>query len=247
MGMRGCTLLIVVVFCSMAWGQGRGQAAQPKLGGKERHDRTRITWGARLPTPPEDGQPRLKDAQGNRPRPLLVCVRADYDTQDQQRFDLAVEAVDNFQLATRFFDCVEINESAAKKAPLLEGLNFKAPSLIIFNAELTKRKVARGRAGVMKGYSLMRQLGQPTYKTLIRKTLTEAKKLLGQFDQVDAARDALAIKMRRYETALSKGKNAKAATLKKSIDKDQEEIDELYAESQAAWTELWKLRFADPK
>ena len=247
MGKRRSGLVAVIAFCSLAWGQGRSQPGELMDGGKERHDRTRITWGAKLPTPPEDGQPRLKDAQGNRPRPLLICVRADYDTQDQQRFDLAVEAVDNFQLATRFFDCAEINESAAKKAPLLEGLNFKAPSLIIFNAELTKRAVARGRAGVMKGYSLMRQLGQPTYKTLIRKTLTEAKKLLGQFDQVDAARDALAIKTRRYETALSKGQNAKAETLKRSIDKDQAEIDKLYAESQAAWTELWKLQFADPK
>ncbi len=216
-------------------------------GGKERYDRTRITWGSQLPEPPEDGQPRLKDKQGNRARPLLVCVRADYDTQDQQRFDETVEDVDNFQLATRFFECVQISESLAKKAPLLAGLKFKAPTLIVFNAELTKQEVARGRGGVMKGYAAMRKLGQPTYKTKIRKTLTEAKKLLGQFDQVDAARDALQIKIRRYETALSRGQNAKAATLKKSIDKDQAEIDKLYEKSQAAWTELWKIQFADPK
>ena len=247
MGVIGRTLLLLAILGSLAWAQARGGAGQERLGGEERHSRTRITWGGKLPDPPADGQPRLKDAQGNRARPLLICVRADYDTKDQQRFDETVEDVDNFRLATRFFECVQISESLAKKAPLLEGLTFKAPTLIVFNAELTRHEVARGRGGVMKGYAAMRKLGQPTYKTLIRKTLTEAKKLLGQFDQVDAARDAPKIKLRRYETALSKGQNAKAATLKKSIDKDQAEIDELYEKSQAAWTELWKLQFADPK
>ena len=246
MGMRGRVLVALFLGAAVTWAQSRG-AGEERMGGEERYTRTRITWGSKLPKPPEDGQPRLKDEQGNRARPLLVCVRADYDTQDQQRFDETVEDVDNFRMATRFFDCVQISESLARKAPLLAGLKFKAPTLIVFNAELTKHEVARGRGGVMKGYAAMRKLGQPTYKTQIRKTLTEAKKLLGQFDQVDAARDSLKIKLRRYETALSKGQNAKAATLKRSIDKDQAEIDKLYEKSQAAWTELWKLQFADPK
>jgi len=210
-------------------------------GATEREDRTRIFWGAPLPDPPAEGQSRPRGPNGERPKPLLVALRCAGDTADQLRFDAQVEANDNFKMATKFFDCAQVTEARAKEHPLLKDLRLRAPAIVVFDSTLQRREVAGGKASVMKAYGEMRKICSLEYETDLRRTLTEAKKLLGRFDQCDSARDSLEIKKRRMNDKLADGDEAAARFLKRDIEKDQAEIDEMYREACEEWNELWKL------
>jgi len=213
----------------------------------EREDRTQVFWGAPLPNPPADGEPRPPGENGQRPRPLLVAVRCDLETADQARFDAQVEANDNFKMATKFFDCAQITEARAKEHPLLKDLRLRAPAIVVFDSTLLRCEVAGGRASVMKAYGEMRKICSLDYETDLRRTLTEAKKLLGRFDQVDSARDSLEIKKRRMNDKLADGDEAAARFLQRDIEKDQAEIDAMYREACDEWNELWKLELKPPE
>ena len=90
--------------------------------------------------------------------------------------------------------------------------------------------------------SVCRKIGQPDYKTSIAGAVRAARNLLGKFDQVDAARDALGIKRQRLDEAIVKGNQGKITTLKRSCEKDQKAIDRLYAAATKEWRKIWTLK-----
>ncbi|MHC4930985.1 MAG: hypothetical protein ACYTGV_02180 [Planctomycetota bacterium] len=196
-----------------------------------------MTWGGALPK-----KMRKPEPGSLRPKPVLVYIPSPHRTRDQERFEEVVLRVQQFVLCSRFFSCVEISAASAEVHPLLEDKKFKTPVLVVFDSSLKKRAVVHSRASAMKAYGAMRKIGQPDYVTNIKETLRKAKVLLGDFDQVDAARKVLQLKKTRLETALGKGEKATARKLEKEIEHDQAQIDEIYEKAEREWNEIWDLQ-----
>jgi len=216
----------------------------------ERQDRTAIRW---VPMP---SAPAAADAQGEggarnagaagdpdarAPRPLMVVIRSDERTRDQRRFDDVVMKLELVLLAAKFFDCTQIQESKAREHPLLEGIRFDPPSIVVFDSTRQKHAVAPGRASARKAYGTMRKIAQLDYKTSMERTLQKARLLLGRFDQVDAALDALRIKEGRMREAQEKGNLGRTRALQREIEAKRAEMDALYEETDRLWNELWQL------
>lgn len=230
--------LVLLLAASAAFAQGGG--GKVRRTDTERYRRTRMAWGGSLPTAeqlaktPSPGDPRRK--------PLLVYVASSIRSKDQERFEEVVVENESFVAAAQFFECVQASEAAARAHPLLEGLKWSAPALIVFDSSRKTREVAHARASAMKAVDLMRMVGQPDYESDINETIRKAKVLLGTFDQVDAARDALKIKRARVDNALGKGDKARAAVLEKDCDKDEDEIDELFKKTEKEWNEIFDVK-----
>jgi hypothetical protein len=233
---RLLVLLSLAAAVAAQGGWGRGVVRKDT----ERYRRTRMNWGGKLPTeeelakPPVPGQPR--------PKPLLVYVASSLRTRDQERFEEVVVQNESFVIAAKFFVCAQVSEATAKTHQLFEGLNWKAPAILVIDSSRQVREVARGRASAMKAVDLMRMVGQPDYVTDINETLRQAKLVLGNFDQVDAGREALKIKRTRVENALGKGDEAKARVLEKECDKDEAELDALFKKTEQEWNDLLKVK-----
>ena len=205
-----------------------------------RTTRTEIAWTGKLP-----GKARVDVAQEPgvaKNRPLLVYIESDLLSKDQERFDNVVAAIDQFRLATRFFDCVKLKLAAAEKEPFLEDIKLKAPSIIVYSADRAKYKAAKGRLSSMKAVSVMRSVAQRDYETNIKETLRVAKVLLGHYDQISDAQNAIDIKTRRWNDSVSKGEKAKAKALRKDIDKDVAARQKHLEETDEKWKELWTLK-----
>lgn len=227
----------MLFLAAAAVAQGRGGAVRTDT---ERYRRTRMAWGGSLPTaeqlatPPSAGDPR--------PKPLLVYVVSGLQSRDQSRFEEVVVENESFVFASQFFDCVQVSEATARAHQLFEGLKWSAPAVIVIDSSRKTREVAHARASAMKAVDLMRMVGQPDYVSDINETLRKAKVLLGTFDQVDAARDALAIKRARVENALGKGDKARASVLEKDCDRDEEQLNELFRKTEKEWNEVFDLK-----
>ena len=143
-----------------------------------RTKRTEIAWTGNLPEKTR-GEERAKPG-ARAQRPLLVFVEADFLSKDQERIDTALAGIDQLRLAMKFFDCVKIKLADAKKSHFLSDHKLKAPSLIVYNADRSKFKIAKGRVSAMKAVAAMRAIAQPEYETNIKKTLQRAKVLLGR-------------------------------------------------------------------
>ena len=230
--------LVLLLAASAAFAQGGG--GKVRRTDTERYRRTRMAWGGSLPTPeqlaktPSPGDPR--------PRPLLVYVASSIRSKDQERFEEVVVENESFAIAANFFDCVQVSEATAKGHQLFQGLKWSAPAIIVIDSSRKKREVAHARASAMKAVDLMRMVGQPDYESDINEALRKTKVLLGTFDQIDAARDALKIKRARVDNALGKGDKAGAAVLEKDCDKDEEEIDELFKKTEKEWNEILAVK-----
>jgi hypothetical protein len=228
-------LLFLAAAATLAQGGGKDERTDT-----ERYRRTRMAWGGALPSAeklaavPAPGDPR--------PRPLLIYVASSIRSNDQARFEEVVVENESFVIAAQFFDCVQVSEAAARAHPLFEGLKWSAPAILVVDSTRKTREVAQARASAMKAVDLMRMVGQPDYESDINETLRKAKVLLGTFDQVDAARDALKIKRARVENALGKGDKARAAVLEKDCDKDEEQINELFNRTEKEWNELFAVK-----
>jgi hypothetical protein len=196
-----------------------------------------MTWGGTLPKK----EPKLESGTV-RPKPVLVYISSPHRTRDQERFEEVVLKVQQFVLCSRFFECVEMSATTAEVHPLLEGRKFKTPVLVVFDSALQKCAGVHSRASAMKAFGAMRKMGQPDYVTNMKETLRKAKVLLGDFDQVDAARKVLRLKKTRLETALGKGEKATARKLEKEIERDQAEIDKIYENAERKWNEVWELQ-----
>jgi len=229
-------LLLLLAAAAVAQGRGRGVVRTDT----DRYKRTRMAWGGSLPKPeelataPSQGDPRRK--------PLLVYVPSSLRSNDQARFEEVVFENESFVVAARFFDCVQAAEASVRSHPLFEGLKWEAPAIVVIDSSRQTREVAHARASAMKAVDLMRMVGQPDYETDMNETLRKAKVLLGTFDQIDAARDALKIKRARVENALAKGDKAKAAVLEKDCDRDEEQMKELIRKTEREWDGLFDLK-----
>ena len=192
-----------------------------------------LTWGHAIPEA-KAGDPATK--------PLLVYVTSGLDTRDQDRFDEVVLANESLLLAAKFFTCVEVSESEAREHPLFAKIKVKPPSMVAFDSTREKHSVAGGRASGMKVYTMLCKVGQVDYETSISGTVRAARNLLGSFDRIDAAVDALGIKQKRLDDALSKNDSAKIRKLEKEVAKDQAAIDELSETTTTRWAEIWDLK-----
>lgn len=229
--------LLLVGAVALAQGRGSGTVRRTDT---ERYRRTRMAWNGSLPKTedlakePSPGDPRL--------RPMLIYIPSSLQSKDQERFEEVVLEDESFVIASHFFDCIQVSENTAKSYPLFEGLRWSAPAVIIIDSSRKTREVSRGRASAMKAVGLMRKVGQPDYESDINETVRKAKILLGTFDQVDAARDALKIKRARVENALAKGDKAGASVLEKDCDKDEEQINDLFKKTEQEWNELFDIK-----
>lgn len=205
-----------------------------------RDTRTEIAWTGKLPT---KARIDVADEPGvAKHRPLLVYIESDLLSKDQERFDNVVSMIDQFRLATKFFDCVKIKLADAQRAPFLEDIKLKAPSIIVYSGDRSKYKVAKGRVSGMKAVGVMRAIAQADYETKIKETLRVAKVLLGRYDQISAAQNAIDIKTRRWNDSASKGEKAKAKSLRKDIDKDIAAREKHLKETDERWKKLWTLK-----
>ena len=114
--------------------------------------------------------------------------------------------------------------------------------MVAFESTRKQHAVAGGRASGMKVYGMLCKLGQVDYETSIAKTVRAARNLLGSFDRIDAAQDALRIKEERLNEARGDGNSAKIRKLQREVDKDQAAIDELSEKTQTRWSEIWDLK-----
>jgi hypothetical protein len=203
-------------------------------GALERSTRLHVAWRGSIPEARES-------ADGDPPKPLLVYVHLTAPTRDQRRFEEVVLANESALLAMKFFETVKMSEERAKGHPLLEGVRFQAPAVVVFDSTREKRAVADGRASAMKIYSLLCSVGQVDYKTSVGKTVRDARNLLATFDQIDAARDSLGIKKSRLAETQADGKAARARKLEQEIAADQAEIDAMLAKAEKRWDEIWTL------
>lgn len=181
----------------------------------------------------------VKDREGPRNKPLMIVIRADHPSQDQARFDKSVLKVESFKLTARFYDVVIMRDSEARQLEMLDGMQWQAPSVILFDSTRTKRTLAPGRASFRKVWGSMCTMARLDYATPVESTLQKARILLARFDQVDAAKSALGIKEGRAGALRAKGDHGKARTLEKDIDKDRRKIDELYSDTDELWSRLW--------
>ena len=203
-----------------------------------RSELLKLSWRGKFPASGSSADP---------PKPLLVYILCDHDTQDQVRFDNNVLKNESFLLAAKFFDCVQTSEEEAKKNDLLKDLKWKAPVMIAFDSTRKKSGIAGGRAAGMKVYALLVKIGQPDYKTSISKTVRSARNLLGSFDRVDAAREALGIKLRRLSEAKGDGNAAKTRQLQREVAKDQAAIEALLGKTNKQWDKIWTIERKKPK
>jgi len=218
-------------------GEDRYWPPEIKEDGTRVEGRLEISWGRELPK--VEGE---KETGGAEPRPLLVLVANEKDTRDQRRFEDVVMKNESFLLAAKFFECVEVWDETARKHPLFEGVRFKAPAVVVFDSTRKEHAVAGGRASAMKIYGLLVKVGQADYETDIAATVRAARNLLGKFDQVDAAREALGIKMDRLDEARADGNRAKIRTLTRECEKDQKALDRLFTEATEEWNRIWTLK-----
>ncbi len=174
--------------------------------------------------------------------PLLVYVSSAGDSRDQDRFDDVVMANESLLLAAKFFKCVEMSDKDARELPLFADVKLKAPAIVAFESTRKEHVVAGGRAAAMKVYGVLCKVGQIDYETSVPATVRAARNLLGSFDRIDAAQDALAIKQRRLDEAQGNSNSAKIRTLQKEVDKDQLAIDELSEKTWTRWAEIWDLK-----
>jgi hypothetical protein len=186
-----------------------------------------LSWGR---TVPEAG------------KPLLVYVTTGEESRDQDRYDDVVLANESLLLAAKFYTCVEMSDDDARKLPLFAEIKLKAPAMVAFDATRKEHAVAGGRASAMKVYGMLCKVGQTDYETSIASTVRAARNLLGSFDRIDAAQDALGIKQARLDEARGDADSAKIRKLERDVDKDQAAIDELSEKTQTRWSEIWDLK-----
>jgi len=210
-----------------------------------RRTRTEIAWVGKLPKKTRAEETAVLGSGRN--RPLLVYIVSDRVTKDQERFDNVVTAIDQFKLATNFFECVKIKNALAEDTKFLEGLKFRAPAIIVFSADRSKYQVVKGRASAIKAVSAMRAIGQAAYQSNIKKTLQKGKVLLSRYDQISDSQNAIDIKTRRWNDYLSKKANAKAAAIRRDLDKDIAARAKYLADTDARWKKLWTLKRKWPK
>lgn len=193
----------------------------------QREELLRLSWARTIPEPGD---------------PLLVYVTSKHDTKDQERFDEVVMANESMLLAAKFFRCVEMSEEDAAAHALFADVKLNPPAMIAFDSTREDHAVAAGRASGMKVYGMLCKVGQADYETSIPATVREARNLLGSFDRIDAANDAIAIKRRRLDEARSDNDSAKIRKLEREVEKDQSAIDELAEKTQTHWAEIWDLK-----
>ena len=210
-----------------------------------RTERTEISWTGKLPKKTRDELSKELGAKSN--LPLMVYVTQVAKTQDQERFDNVVNNIAQFRLATKFFECVQISLPTAKDSVFLEGIKIKAPAILVFSSDRAKYKIVAGRPSAMKAYTIMRRIGQPAWDSNMKETLRKAKVLLGTYDQIDDAQNAIDIKRRRFDDAASKGEKATAKALKRDLDKDIKKRAKHLRKTDKSWDELWKLKRRTPK
>ncbi len=102
--------------------------------------------------------------------------------------------------------------------------------------------MAAGRASAMRVYGVLCKVGQRDYETSISGTVRAARNLLGSFDRIDAAQDALGIKQERLNKARGDGNAAKIRQLQREVEKDQAAIDALAEKTTTRWSEIWTLK-----
>jgi len=174
--------------------------------------------------------------------PVLVYISTGEESRDQDRFDDVVMANESLLLAAKFFTCVRMSDDDAREHPLFAEIKLKAPVIVAFDSTRKQHAVAGGRASAMKVYGMLCKIGQLDYETSLAKTVRAARNLLGSFDRIDAAQDALGIKQRRLDEARGNSNSAKIRTLQKEVDKDQAAIDALAEKTQTRWSEIWDLK-----
>ncbi len=206
------------------------------LDASQRAGLLKLSWGRAIPKAPGNGSP------AEAPRPLLVYVCTEDESRDQDRFDDVVLANESFLLAAKFFVCVRVWEEDAREHPLLADIKYKAPAMVAFDSTRKKHLVAAGRASAMKVYGVLCKVGQHDYKTSISGTVRAARNLLGSFDRIDAARDALGIKLERLNKARGDGNAAKIRQLQREVEKDQAAIDALAEKTRTRWSEIWDVK-----
>jgi hypothetical protein len=186
-----------------------------------------LTWGETLPDPGD---------------PLLVYVTASAESRDQDRFDEVVLANESMLLAAKFFKCVEMSIDDAEEHAVFADVKLRAPAMVAFDSTREEHAVAGGRASGMKVYGMLCKVGQVDYETDIAATVRAARNLLGSYDRIDAAQDALGIKQSRLDDARTKGDSAKIRKLEREVEKDQAAIDDLAEKTQTRWAEIWDLK-----
>lgn len=186
-----------------------------------------LRWASAIPKPAD---------------PLLVYVVTGNEGRDQDRYDEVVMANESLLLAAKFFTCVQMSDDAAKKHPLFAEINVKGPSMVAFDSTRKQHAVAGGRASAMKVYGMLCKMGEVDYETSVATTVRAARNLLGSYDRMDAAQDALNIKRGRLDEARSEGNTQKILKLQKGVDKDQAALDELTEKTQTRWSEIWDLK-----
>jgi hypothetical protein len=192
-----------------------------------------LSWGRTIPK---------DDERSESQKPLLVYISTGEESRDQDRFDEVVMANESFLLAAKFFTCVRGWDEDAREHPLLLKIKYTAPAMVAFDSTRKVHAVAGGRASAMKVYGMLCKVGQPDYETSIAKTVRAARNLLGSFDRIDAAQDALGIKLDRLNEARGDGNAAKTRQLQKEVKKDQAAIDALSEKTRTRWSEIWDLK-----
>ena len=205
---------------------------------QEREARTKVAWTGRIPELEYDEAGYLKPAA----KPLMIYVYASSSNPHQKRFDDVAVGLDLVRLSTKFFIPIKVAEADARKHPLLDGIAFRAPAVIVFDSTLTSNRVAGGKASGRKVFEAMRRVAALDYIVPVDKVVAKAGLLLGNFDRVDAARAAMRIKQDRVADARADGKESRARKLEREIEQKQKEMDALYEETDAAWKKLFDLQ-----
>jgi hypothetical protein len=193
------------------------------LGAQSRASLLEVPWGHEMPAAPAAEAAPEAEA----PKPLLVHVRSEDRSQDQDRFDSTVVTGESVCLGAKFFEVVRIPEHAAREHPLFRDLKFTAPAIVVFDSTRKSSGVAAGRASAMKVFQVMCSVGQADYETPIAATVQEARNLLATFDRVEAADGAMAIKQNRVADAAAKGDAAKARQLERELEAERAVNDRL--------------------
>lgn len=192
----------------------------------------RIDWCAAGPVFDEqivDAAALIRSVTGEDGRPLMVLRRSEeLDEKVQELLDAALKS-ERFQLASKWFQCVEVDDTVLEKDhPYHLLFKDKSPPVLLLASPDAERVVdfLSNRSDKVNWRDIASVL-MASYRGNPTKAVKGLERLLNKFDAVDNRRNELNAQLKRYT---DKKDEAKIKRLKAKLAEQEKEHQELLAE-----------------
>ena len=138
----------------------------------------------------------------------------------------SILADENVAIATKFFNCVEIDgDEFGTKHPLYEKLKGRSfPRFVVIDSQGAVKGKLEGKLGPKKLYKILKKGAQSDYKVKLDKVVKDYRKMLDELDKIDQQKKVLANKERnqgdKAARKIAKDRDALALREKKAAEKE---------------------------